>query len=168
MRLVLNIINYQVIWLLCVISGNRMVWLALLLIGGHLFFSNQRRNDLILIMSLALGGIIIDGSLKQLGLFSFSEDNYPIPYWLIIIWMALATLLNHSLNWLKGKYALAALLGSIGGPLAYWGGVRFDAAVFLWPLPLSLAVLMLIWGILTPLLLKGSDKINTSSFTDRR
>ncbi len=160
MKLLLNVLNYQLIWLLCVLGGNQMVWLSLVLIGIHLFFSKQRRADLILIISVAVCGMLIDGGLKQLGLFSFPEDNPPIPYWLMTIWMALATLLNHSLDWLKDKPLLAALAGGIGGPLAYWGGARLGAAVFLCPLPQSLGVLALVWAIFTPLMLKASQQLN--------
>ena len=160
MRLLFNVINYQTIWLLCVMGGNQLAWIGLLLIGLHLLISQQRRNDMILIVSLAIVGTIIDGALKHLGLFSFSEDNNPIPFWLGVIWMALATLPNHSLAWLQNKLFLAALLGGIGGPLAYWGGVRFGAATFHWPLPLSLGALIATWAITTPLLMLGSRKLS--------
>lgn len=163
MRLLLNIVNYQAIWFLCVIGGNGLAWLGLLLIAGHLLVSNQRRSDLILMISLAVGGAIIDGSLKQLGLFSFPEDNSPIPFWLMVIWMALATLPNHSLAWLQNRLFIAALLGSIGGPLAYWGGTRLNAATFHWSLTLSLLTLTLVWSITTPAIMKLSNFIRETA-----
>ncbi len=156
MRLALNVLNYQAIWLLCVLGGNRMAWLGLVLIGAHLLWSHQRRSDLILIVIWAGGGMVLDGVLKLLGLFSFRGDAFPIPLWLIVIWMALATLPNHSLGWLQRKPLWAALLGAIGGPLAYWAGVRLDAATFHWPLLPTLVTLMAVWGIVTPLMMQTS------------
>jgi hypothetical protein len=41
-------------------------------------------------------------------------------------------------------------LGALGGPLAYWAGVRLDAATFNWPLLPSLLLLAIVWGALMP------------------
>ncbi len=161
MKLLFNVINYQAIWLLCVMGGNQLAWIGLLLIGLHLLISQQRRNDLILIASLAIVGTIIDGTLKHLGLFSFSEDNNPIPFWLGVIWMALATLPNHSLAWLQSKPILASALGAVGGPIAYLGGVHLEAAIIHWPMAVSIGVLLAIWATVTPLLMLVSSRLST-------
>jgi hypothetical protein len=35
--------------------------------------------------------------------------------------------LRHSLGWLRGRYLLAAALGAVAGPLAYWAGSKLGA-----------------------------------------
>ena len=74
------------------------------------------------------------------------------PPWMIALWANFATTLNLSLAGLQTRPGLAALLGLIGGPLAYWGGAGLGAMTFVAPLPAFIA-LALGWAVLTPLLL---------------
>ena len=75
------------------------------------------------------------------------------------VWTTFATLPNHSLAWHKKRLGLAALLGAVGGPLAYWAGVRLGAATFNWPLLPSLLLLAAIWGILMPGVMRLSSRL---------
>lgn len=54
----------------------------------------------------------------------------------------------HSLAWMKKQILLSTLFGALGGPLAYWAGVRLGAATFHWPLLSSLALLAVAWAFL--------------------
>lgn len=74
------------------------------------------------------------------------------PVWMIALWANFATTLNLSLAGLQSRPGLAALLGLVGGPLAYWGGAGLGAMTFVAPLP-ALITLALGWALLTPLLL---------------
>lgn len=74
------------------------------------------------------------------------------PSWMVALWANFATTLNLSLVSLQTRPALAALLGLVGGPLAYWGGAGLGAMTFIAPLP-ALITLALGWALLTPLLL---------------
>lgn len=74
------------------------------------------------------------------------------PPWMIALWANFATTLNLSLAGLQTRPWLAALLGLVGGPLAYWGGAGLGAMTFVAPLP-ALIALALGWALLTPLLL---------------
>ena len=74
------------------------------------------------------------------------------PAWMLALWANFATTLNLSLAGLQTRPWLAALLGLIGGPLAYWGGASLGAMTFVAPLP-ALTTLALGWALLTPLLL---------------
>lgn len=73
------------------------------------------------------------------------------PYWLIALWTLMAVSLNVTLRWLRGRWALAALLGAIGGPLAFLGGERLGGARFT-DAASALASLALGWALLMPLL----------------
>lgn len=108
-------------------------------------------------LSVLVVGMCVDGVLKFVGFFSFSSDAFPIPLWLTVIWLSLATLPNHSLHWLKNKPLLSGTLAAAGGPLAYWAGVRFGVATFHLPLAWSLLILAVVWGLLFPFIMAISS-----------
>jgi membrane protein implicated in regulation of membrane protease activity len=61
--------------------------------------------------------------------------------------------LNSALYWLAGRPLLAAALGAVGGPLAYFGGVGLGALAFPGGLAWALALIAVEWAIAMPLLL---------------
>jgi len=73
-----------------------------------------------------------------------------------------ATLLRYALSWLAGRYALGALLGAVGGPLAYASGIRLGAAEFGRPLVPSLLTLAGVWLVVTPALLWLEARLRSS------
>ena len=104
-------------------------------------------------VSACLIGVIVDSSQQALGLLAFkTEPDWPLwlPLWVFVIWAQFATLFHYALYWLKGRYLLAGLFGIIGGPLAYWAGVRMGAASFGDNPVAALIVLALVWATVTP------------------
>lgn len=150
MKNLANFATYQAVWFLCVLSENSGAWLALLLLGVHLLLSPIRMIDLKMMGIMLILGLSIDGTLYALGFISFNVAARPIPFWLLVIWLTLAILPHHSLAWLKTRYFLSAFFGALGGPLAYWAGVRLGAAYFNWPFIPSLFTLAIIWALLVP------------------
>lgn len=150
MNIFINIAIYQLAWFLSVLWENSGALVAVFLLPLHLFLSPARRADGELMGLLLLAGVLIDGSLHYAGFIQFNVAAYPIPLWLGVIWLALATLPNHSLAWMKSRYIVSALFGAAGGPLAYWAGVKLEVATFTLPLAPSLLILALIWALLWP------------------
>jgi len=150
MNTFVNIAIYQVVWFVCIRYGNIGGLISLPLLAIHLILSDKRKEDLKTMGLLLVAGMIIDGILTVAGFFAFDPPGYPIPPWLMVIWLGLATLVHHSLAWMKSRLLLCALLGALGGPLAYGSGVRMGAAVFNWELLPSLLVLAAIWAALWP------------------
>lgn len=109
-----------------------------------------------MILVTCLLGALIDGLQQTFGLMIFQEASswsFWLPLWLLLVWAQFATLFHYALYWLTERPLLAALFGAVGGPLAYWGGIRLGAAKF-GPDPLlSLTVLALLWTLLVPLLI---------------
>jgi len=138
------------IWLLAVLGGDTYAYAGLVLLLVHLFFSPVRGDDLRMMAFLLFTGLLVDGALQQIGFFSFAETGFPIPRWLMIIWLGLAITPHHSLAWLKHRPLLSLLFGALGGPAAYWAGTRLGAATFNWPLSQSLLTLAVIWALLWP------------------
>ena len=92
--------------------------------------------------------------------WGIGQDSAPIvPAWILALWAIFVTVLNVSLRWMRGKWLVAILFGAIGGPLAYMGAQKLGA-VTLNALPISYVALSVGWAILTPLLLKVSEKFD--------
>ena len=150
MKIFVNVLLYQLIWLLCVLGGNRGALVALLLLLIHLVQTDKRAADLKMMGFLLFVGLLVDGTLQQLGFFTFTVTGFPIPFWLMVIWLGLAITPHHSLAWLKNRALLSMFFGALGGPLAYWAGARLEAASFNWPLLSSLGILAIVWALLWP------------------
>src|SRR3546814_5025428 len=76
------------------------------------------------------------------------------PIWILALWVGFILSINHSLHFLRERIWLAALLGAVSGPAAYYAaGNGFSAISFGIPLPLLLPTLALAWGLLLPALL---------------
>lgn len=154
-----NLLAFQVGWWGVVLSaahGHPGWGLALVaaLLGGHLRWVRPRRSEVLLIalvslIGFALEGLILASGWVGYGLGGSSSDLAPL--WMVALWANFATTLNVSLRFLRGHPWLAAALGGLGGPLAYWGGAGLGAMSFP-DLGTGLAALALVWALVTPLL----------------
>jgi hypothetical protein len=96
-------------------------------------------------ISVAIG-LLVDSTLAMTGQVRFAE-SWPenlAPYWMLSLWVAFATTLNHSLRWLMHRPVAAAVAGAIGGPLAYVAGAKLGALVIVTP-SLTLPLIALLW-----------------------
>jgi len=134
-RKAVNFIVYQVAWFNGVIAaahdraalGSTVVAAA---VAFHLWHAPRRAPELRLVVAALLAGLAWESLLVSLGLFRYGSGNFVAglaPYWILALWAQFATTLNLSLAWLKGRALLAATFGAIGGPLAFWAGVRLGA-----------------------------------------
>ena len=164
----LNVTIYQVGWFCCVLGA---AWgfpiagalSALLLAGLHLLLAVSWKNEALLMVAACLVGIVVDSFQQALGLFSFTRDpawTLWLPLWVFVIWAQFATLFHYALHWLSGRYLLAAMFGLIGGPLAYWAGIRIGAASFGDKPILTVVSWAIVWAIVTPLLCWLSDRLD--------
>lgn len=150
MKLLANALAYQAVWFTAILWGNAGAVAGCCIILILLATSDRREDDLKMIGFLMFLGLLVDGVLVQVGFFSFRSPGFPIPFWLLVIWLGLAMTIHHSLAWLRDKLLFAALFGGLGGPLAYWAGVRLGAASFNWSLPASLFLLSVVWALMVP------------------
>ncbi len=101
--------------------------------------------------ALAGAGFAIDSLQSALGLLQFDGAAALglAPLWIVALWAQLAGAVP-ALVLLAHRPFVAALLGAIGGPLAFAGGGSLGAVAFpVNPLP-SLFALALIWGTVVP------------------
>jgi hypothetical protein len=66
------------------------------------------------------------------------------------LWANFAGTLHLCLDWLRGRYRLAAALGAIGGPIAYYGGQYLGAIQLGENAAVSLAVIAVEWALAVP------------------
>lgn len=169
MSLLGNLLGYQAVWFLAVYAaGAGLMWPTLLAAAlfalWQLAVSGQRSGDLRLCGTALALGVLIDGALARSGLVSYASAAPALPpdgapLWILGLWICFALTLNHSLRWLRGRPALAALAGAVGGPLAYLGAARLSGAVaFASPVWQPLAGLALGWGAALALLTAGSRR----------
>ena len=166
---IVNAIGYQLVWLTSVArAGHGDPYsgplAAIAFAVFVLAFGGQRRSDLQLVPLVLAIGFLADGAWIALHLLDYGAP-WPsasfTPAWMLGIWLAFGMTLNHSFAFLKGRHALAALLGAVGGPLAYWSAARgFGAVHFIAPPPVVFTCLCLAWIALAPLLMLLADRMH--------
>ncbi|OQW69475.1 MAG: hypothetical protein BVN34_03940 [Proteobacteria bacterium ST_bin12] len=171
-RLVINFVLFQIGWFACVIGAvKQMPWLGvavvIAIIIWHLTQAKQAKKELqLLFITLVIGGTF-DQIMLNHELISYQAhgwSNSIVPVWILALWAEFVTVLNVSLRWMKElktpvRWLVSVLFGAIGGPLAYIGAEKLGA-VTLNNLPISYIALGVGWAILTPLLLKLSEKLD--------
>jgi hypothetical protein len=167
MSLLVNFLLYQIGWFAIVVgAGNGHPWLgcclALLLVSVHFVMVTDRSRHLLLGAAACFFGVLLDSTQLWMGVFEFPSGSFAdwlIPPWIAVLWIQFATILPFCLRWSSGRYVLSAILGFVGGPLAFWGGERLGAVVFLEPRGAHFLVLAMAWGLAFPTLVFLSDRI---------
>lgn len=160
MRAALNAIGYQIASLVVIQSaGTERPWrgiaACILFIALQWGFSQSRRGDARAMACALLVAWVLDGTWSATGWVQHASPEPALiaPLWITALWLAFAMTFNHSMRWLQGRPWLAAILGAIGSPLAYWTAGRVFSAVVLpspsWP---SLLMLAIGWAMAIPLI----------------
>lgn len=163
----INFVAFQIGWFACVLGGaNSMPWLGPLvflpIIAWHLYQADRPQQEIKLMLTALLIGVLFDQSLLSAGWLQYPAGPWPsnlLPVWMMALWPLFASTLNLSMHWLSGRMVVASLLGLIGGPLAYLAGMELGAMQFLQPEKLTVA-LAIGWAVIMPLLLLLSTRFN--------
>ena len=166
MRKVANFIAFQAAWFAAVLgAAHGMPWLGVLAVpialALHLALSPDWRPELLLALAAAATGFVFDSLLIAAGMFSPVPYILPSPFsslWMVMLWVNLATTMNVSMGWLRGRYVLGLVFGAIGGPLAYYSGAKLGAMTRL-PDPRGLLGTGIAWAIALPLLLVVNERL---------
>lgn len=144
---------FQLVWFACVLGRG---WLGPLVAGFALvtyaFLFRPKRRAWLFVLSVAAIGVIVDGSLRWLGVLQFLEEPlFVLPAWIVAIWLLFATTPLGCLGWLGGRGLMTSLAGGIAGAATYLAGVKLGAVTFGIATPLALLVIFLLWAGLLPL-----------------
>lgn len=160
MKLLINIVVYQLCWVACILgAANAMPLLGLAFVAGavawHLYSAQNPRPEITLLAISALVGFAWDSLLVAAGWLVYPSGTLlqgTAPYWIVAIWVVFGTTFNVSLRWFRKHLVMAAMLGGIGGPLAFLAGERMGGVAFTgYPVPVT--ALALGWACLLPLML---------------
>ncbi len=167
MRMLLNIAAFQCGWFACVL-GAAWSWpaagtaIALAIVVAHVALATAPGREGALVLAAGAFGAVFDSALVAAGLVGYTSGTVlpqAAPAWIVAMWLLFAITLNHSLRWLRHRDTLAAMLGAIGGPLAFLAGERLGAVVF----PERTAALLALaagWALALPLLLRLSLRLD--------
>ena len=167
MALLVNFIGFQVGWFACVLgAANDKELLGMIVALGVIIYHIVTQGDSFKELKLVLIALAI-GLIWETWVLNLDILRYPshpdalfwAPSWLIMMWALFATTINLSMAWLKGRWVLSVFMGAVFGPLAFIGGERLGAVVFL-DSTLSIIILSVGWGLLMPLLLWTAERIN--------
>jgi hypothetical protein len=167
MAVAVNALLFQAGWFACVLGAAQgLPWIgaiiAVLVIGWHLSRAADPRREVALIAAAGVLGLVFETLLVQSGWVRFDSGMLVAgvaPYWMVALWAIFATTLNVSLRVLRSRLGLAAALGAVGGPAAYYGGAQLGAL----ELATAGAALMTIaagWAVFVPALLGAARHLD--------
>ena len=151
----INYALYQIGWFACVLGGaSHRRWtgflVAMILVGVHLALSVERSLDVRLVVLATAVGAVVETIQIAAGTYRFTSgtviDALPPP-WLLAMWAQFATTFRFSLRGVITRPVSAALLGAVGGPIAFLAGERLGAVTRLPPLTPGLLRLSISWAI---------------------
>lgn len=165
--IIINAVVFQIGWLCCVLAGAyHLPWLgtltALLIVTWHISNAPHARNELALILIAGGIGAVWDSLLVYAGWLQYPSGTLiegTAPHWIIAMWLLFATTINVSLRWLKQRPALAALLGAVSGPAAYFAGHKLGG-VQIPNLAIAMSALAVGWALFMPLLMSISNRFD--------
>jgi hypothetical protein len=159
MLILINFFLFQVAWFACVLGAARGSVLLGPAVVGVVFAVHLVLNRPYLFRESALAagalvcGFVFDSLCVAFRVHLPVREIIPEPFtsvWLLALWVNFATTLNVSLRSIARRPLIAALLGMLGGPLAYLAGQKLGALQFGLPLPASLAVIGVGWAFILP------------------
>ena len=130
-----NFVIFQLGWFACVLgaANKQVLWAViatLAYIAFHAWRSPSPKTEISLLLKAFIFGLVADTLIMHLGYLDF-RDDWPSPYlsplWMWVLWVLVATTINGSLTWLRGRPILGAVLGGICGPMSYEAGIRMGA-----------------------------------------
>ncbi len=151
---------FQLAWPACVIgAAHGIYWAGLLVVGALVVWQLNRHNRHPLdfrMLAVCLGlGFVLDTLWIQLGLLEFAmawPSSQFAPFWIMLLWVSVALVINHSLAAFKHRLWLLAIAGGVGSPFSYFAGSRFGAVEWVAPAWQVILATGLSWAIILPLL----------------
>ncbi|TVQ33176.1 MAG: DUF2878 domain-containing protein [Phycisphaeraceae bacterium] len=166
-RLLINIAGFQIGWFGCILSARwdmPLVGIAIVaaVIAAHLWMRSWDRREALAIGAIFASGAAMDSILLGFGLLSFQESSTVTPLfalWIGAMWANFGATLNTSYRWLRGRWALAAAFGLVGGPTTYYAGMKLGAIGFHESQHWTWLALGIEWTIAMPLALWAAARL---------
>ena len=130
-----SVLGFKLVWLSTVLgAANGADWLAfatlLLFAAVQVFFSARRRCELLVLAAGLTMGAVLETAVYKAGWILYAP-GWPqpagAPAWILALWGSFSLMSVDGLAWLRGRRLLAAVLGAVGAPFAYFGGISLGA-----------------------------------------
>ena len=158
---IINAAFFYLIWWGCILGIRSDLYylgpmLTAVFILVHLNMISKVKKEMMLMaccgaLALAVESVHLHSGFLSYEGYLLSGSLLP-PLWVICIWVALSATLNHSMFFLKGRWALMALCGGIIGPVCYYGAMRAGILNFHCSTQTSLMILATACAIYFPLM----------------
>jgi hypothetical protein len=166
-----NSVLYQAAWLGIVMAWvSDHVWLGLAVTAVALcvhfvWVSEDQRTDVLNIFFVLCVAIVLESANLWWGLYGVGgvggQTLVDAP-WLLLLWAVFATTLGYGLSGLQKHLFWAALLGGIGGPMAFWAGSRWGVLT-LSNTHVAKILLAVEWAVCVPVMLWMHQRIARQS-----
>ena len=161
----INLVTFELCWFGCVLGAAKgLGWLGPLFVlitvplQVH-FLTVNHKAEYLFVLLCGAGGFIVETLMILGGVYIPVGGGKMSPLWMTALWFNFGPLVSLSLSWLKGKYWLAAILGGLAGPLAYWGGDKLGALTLAGDFNRGYLPLGIMWIVALPLLVFIRNKI---------
>lgn len=153
---------FQASWPACVLgAANGMLWPGVLVVGlfalWQLYPKRMHRRDPFVLGAFVAAGLVMDTLWVRTGVVEYAMA-WPsprfVPAWLLLLWVALALTVNHSLAIFRSRWRLFALAAAIGSPLSYSVAAGFGAVTWLAPEWIVIACVGPVWGLVVGMLFR--------------
>jgi hypothetical protein len=174
-----SFVAFQLCWFACVGGAARGVpWVGPLAVAAyvatHLYVTpaGRERTGQGWLLALAGGaGYAADSVLVLSGVLTFPPHavlGWPSTIWMVALWVLQAATLRGMMPWIRGRFTLAAVVGAIGGPLAYLAGERMGAAALGPTHAAALTVIAVEWALAMPALVWLEQRVRAGSDAERK
>lgn len=165
---------FQLVWAVAVLAAARgLAWPGAAACAAfaalHLACAPAPRAELRLLGLAVLLGALCETAFQALGVLRYAAPwpldglaSFAAPAWILGLWAALASLLTTLLAWMRGRIAVAAALGAVGGCLSLRSGAALGA-LELGPPALWIPAVALEWAVLTPLLVQAGTRVPSAA-----
>jgi hypothetical protein len=163
---VTNLLSFAIGWFACVVGAangtpSYGVGVAAMLLALNILVAEDPIHQARIIVIVGALGFVIDTILGLAGIFVFapraSNPSWLCPIWMVAIWMMFGSMLNASLAWLAAHGAIASIVGAIAGPLSYLTAAKMGAIALPGRVAPRLAILVIVWAVVFPTLLRFSN-----------
>ena len=155
MRALASFVGLQLGWFACVLgAAHGRPWLGpvvvLVALSVHVARQHSSGREALVLGFAAVLGFVVDTALLRTGVLQL--EGLVAPPWLVALWpnFAAATARGGLLDALRGRPLVGALVGAVGGALAYDAGARLGPIALDAPRIVALAVIAVVWSAVLP------------------
>lgn len=149
-RRLIGLFWFDLVWFAAVAGRDGWLLATLVLVAVQIYISCAGRPfNVRLYAQLLVIGLGLEATAVASGVIYFNGGWLPL--WLVLLWAGFVAMLMNTLDWVAGRYGVAALIGVVSGPLTYAIGIRLGAAELLrpeWQLWLLYALLWAVYMII--------------------